>query len=87
VLNRSFKVQRHIIAYVEFRTRYQSYYQVFLLICSKKNRVALVTGSLSGIGLGIAHSLAAKGFNIVLNGFASEEYIKGTEADFAKKYP
>jgi 3-hydroxybutyrate dehydrogenase len=49
--------------------------------------VALVTGSLSGIGLGIAHSLAAKGFNIVLNGFASEEYIKGTEADFAKKYP
>lgn len=46
-----------------------------------------MTGSLSGIGLGIAHSLAARGYNIVLNGFASDEEIKNTEADFAKKYP
>lgn len=46
-----------------------------------------MTGSLSGIGLGIAHSLAARGYNVVLNGFAPEEEIKATVADFAKKYP
>jgi len=37
--------------------------------------------------LGIAQSLAAKGYNVILNGFASEEEIKKTSADFAKKYP
>ena len=34
-----------------------------------KGRTALVTGSTSGIGLGIALSLAQRGVNIVLNGF------------------
>lgn len=33
------------------------------------NKVALVTGSTSGIGLGVALSLARKGVHIVLNGF------------------
>lgn len=44
-----------------------------------KGRTAVVTGSLSGIGLGIARSLSAAGANIVLNGFASDEEIKKTE--------
>ena len=35
------------------------------------NKVALITGSTSGIGLGIARSLAKNGCNIVLNGFGS----------------
>ena len=30
---------------------------------------AIITGSTSGIGLGIARGLAASGVNIVLNGF------------------
>lgn len=38
-----------------------------------KGKTALVTGSLSGIGLGIARSLSAAGANIVLNGFAPED--------------
>jgi 3-hydroxybutyrate dehydrogenase len=46
-----------------------------------------VTGSLSGIGLGIAHSLAKRGYNIILNGFASDDEIKRTIADFNSKYP
>jgi 3-hydroxybutyrate dehydrogenase len=52
-----------------------------------ENRVAIVTGSLSGIGLGIAHSLAKKGFNIILNGLANQAEIDKVAADFKSKYP
>jgi 3-hydroxybutyrate dehydrogenase len=38
-----------------------------------KNRTAVITGSTSGIGLGIAKALAAQGANIVLNGFGDAE--------------
>lgn len=36
-------------------------------------KTALVTGSTSGIGLGIAQALAAQGANIILNGFGETE--------------
>jgi 3-hydroxybutyrate dehydrogenase len=41
-----------------------------------KNKTALVTGSTSGIGLGIATSLAKQGANIILNGFGDYASVK-----------
>ena len=45
-----------------------------------KDKVSLVTGSTSGIGLGIARALAASGSAVVLNGFGKPEEIKATQA-------
>lgn len=41
-------------------------------------RTALVTGSTSGIGLGVAEALAAQGATIVLNGFGDRMQIEDT---------
>ena len=44
-----------------------------------KDKVALVTGSTSGIGLGIARAMAAAGAAVVLNGFGKAEEIAATQ--------
>lgn len=41
-----------------------------------KGKTAIITGSTSGIGLGIAKGLAAQGLNIVMNGFGDEDEIE-----------
>ena len=50
---------------------------------------ALVTGSTSGIGLGIARALAAQGANITINGFGDKAAIEkeraGIESEFKVK--
>src|SRR5450830_1362086 len=45
-----------------------------------KGKTALVTGSTSGIGLGLAKALATQGANIVLNGFGD---VEGPKAEVA----
>lgn len=48
---------------------------------SLRGRVAVVTGSTSGIGLGIARGLAEAGMNIMLNGFGDLDDIERTRRD------
>jgi 3-hydroxybutyrate dehydrogenase len=50
-----------------------------------KGKTALVTGSTSGIGLGIAKALAAQGANVMLNGFGDAEGPKAEVAAFGVK--
>src|ERR1700749_4973390 len=51
-----------------------------------KGKVALVTGSTSGIGLAIARAYAKQGADIVINGFGDKDAIEkersGIEQDF-----
>ena len=51
-----------------------------------EGRVSLVTGSTSGIGLGIARSLAAAGSAVVLNGFGKPEDIAETQAKIGSEF-
>lgn len=48
-----------------------------------EGKVALVTGSTSGIGLGIARALAEAGATVMLNGFGDKETIERTRARIA----
>src|SRR5262249_30755190 len=48
-----------------------------------KGRVAVVTGSTSGIGLGVARTLATYGAAVLLNGFGAKPAIEAAIADVA----
>jgi 3-hydroxybutyrate dehydrogenase len=49
-------------------------------------KVALITGSTSGIGLGIAMRFAEAGYHIILNGFGDPEKIQWTAASLAEMH-
>lgn len=51
-----------------------------------KGKTALVTGSTSGIGLGIAKTLAGQGANIIFNGFGDAKEIEALQKAVAKEY-
>src|SRR2546427_6643937 len=51
-----------------------------------KGKTALITGSTSGIGLGIAEAFAKQGANIVLNGFGERSAIERLRAGLAEKH-
>lgn len=51
-----------------------------------KGKVSLVTGSTSGIGLGIARALAASGSAVVLNGFGKQEDIEAVQAEITSEF-
>jgi 3-hydroxybutyrate dehydrogenase len=49
-------------------------------------KTAIVTGSTSGIGLGIARALAAEGANVMLNGFGDAATIERLRASIAAEH-
>jgi 3-hydroxybutyrate dehydrogenase len=51
-----------------------------------KGKSAIVTGSTSGIGLGIATALAEQGCNLLINGFGDKAEIEKLRAGLAEKH-
>jgi len=49
-------------------------------------KTALVTGSTSGIGLGIARTLAAQGANVILNGFGDAAELVRLRCELAEQH-
>lgn len=53
---------------------------------SLDGRCALITGSTSGIGLGVARALAARGAEVVLNGFGDRTEIQRLQDEIAATF-
>jgi 3-hydroxybutyrate dehydrogenase len=51
-----------------------------------RQKSSIVTGSTSGIGLGIAHAFAAQGADVMLNGLGNADEIEATRAEMQRRY-
>src|SRR5689334_21617905 len=51
-----------------------------------EDRSAVITGSTSGIGLGIARALAREGAHVMLNGFGGAREIERLRSDLAREF-
>ena len=51
-----------------------------------QGKSAIVTGSTSGIGFGVAQAFAAQGANVLLNGFGDKAQIERLVADLNAQY-
>jgi 3-hydroxybutyrate dehydrogenase len=51
-----------------------------------KQKSAIVTGSTSGIGLGLARALAEQGADVMLNGFGDPQQIEFTRAELQRQF-
>jgi 3-hydroxybutyrate dehydrogenase len=51
-----------------------------------KNKTVLITGSTSGIGLGIAQGFAKEGCNLILNGFGDAAEIESIRSGLEKEF-
>jgi len=51
-----------------------------------KQKSAVVTGSTSGIGLGIARAMAQSGADVMLNGFGEAQAIEFMRAELQRQY-
>jgi len=51
-----------------------------------RGKVAIVTGSTSGIGVGMAKAFAAEGADVVLNGFGEAPVLEQLRKDIAKEH-
>jgi len=51
-----------------------------------QNKTALITGSTSGIGLGIARAFAREGANVILNGFGDATEIEKLRASIEREF-
>ena len=51
-----------------------------------KGKAAIITGSTSGIGLGIARALAAAGCHVMLNGFGEASAVERERSGIAKEF-
>jgi 3-hydroxybutyrate dehydrogenase len=51
-----------------------------------EDKAAIVTGSTSGIGLGIATGLAKAGCNVMLNGFGDPDEVEMTRSELARAH-
>jgi 3-hydroxybutyrate dehydrogenase len=51
-----------------------------------KHKSAIVTGSTSGIGLGIARAMAQSGADVMLNGFGEAQAIEFMQAELQRQY-